>query len=86
MSNADSPLGQWLRDIFVGGVAGLLIGMVLAVNIVIFSGIDGGYEASPAEVFAENPIVGTVAAIVLAGAPIAGIAWLRRRRASSGPH
>lgn len=61
----------------LGGAVGALVGAIAAVNIVIFSGIEDGYEATPEQVFDENPAVGVIAALVFCvcvggGAMIAG--------------
>lgn len=61
----------------LGGAVGALVGAIAAVNIVIFSGIEDGYEATPAQVFDESPVVGIIAALAFCvcigiGALVAG--------------
>jgi len=70
----------WLSDLLVGGVAGGIVGAVVSVNLVIFSGVDDGYQASPGDVFGHNPAVGLLALVVLIGAPVIGVILARRRR------
>jgi multisubunit Na+/H+ antiporter MnhB subunit len=68
---------RWARDAF-GLLAGGVVGAVVAVNVVIYSGIDRGYEASPAEVFDQNALVGVVVVVVLLAGPALGVALARR--------
>ncbi|HEY5890683.1 MAG TPA: hypothetical protein VIW94_08295 [Acidimicrobiia bacterium] len=49
-------------------------------NLVIFSGIDVGYEASIAEVFNFNPAVGVAVISLLVIGPAVGIVLARARR------
>lgn len=67
-------------DVVWGVVLGGIAGAIVAVNVVIFSGIEGGYEASIPEVFRQSPVIGVVAVVVLAAGPIAGVVLARRRR------
>jgi hypothetical protein len=74
----------WLADIVVGGIVGGIVGAIVAVNFVIYVGIDGGYEASIADVFRENTLVGIATVAILAAGPLLGAVAarrLRRRRA-----
>jgi len=48
------------------------VGAIVAVNIVIYSGIDGGYEATPIEVFEEKPAVGLASIFVVVICAISG--------------
>lgn len=65
-----------------------IVGAIVAVNVVIYSGIDDGYETTLGEVFYQTPAVGVVAvAFVLLGL-LAGIAvaqFLRNRRTAPTP-
>ncbi len=70
----------WVLDVLLGGVPGGVLGAIVAVNIVIFSGIDRGYEASIPEVFRENVVVGTVVVLVLLAGPVLGVWAVRRLR------
>ncbi|NHZ70849.1 MAG: hypothetical protein GWP18_04340 [Proteobacteria bacterium] len=63
-----------------GALGGLAVGAVIAVNIVIFSGIEPGYEATIPEVFSQNVAVGIVTVAVLAAGPIVGVAVALRLR------
>jgi hypothetical protein len=57
----------------LGAIAGAVVGALLAVNLVIYSGIERGYEATPAEVFEQRPVVGVVAAALIVVCPLAGM-------------
>ncbi len=69
-----------------GALAGLVVGWLVAVNVIITFGIDRGYEATIPEVFRENPVAGAVAALILVAGPVLG-AWsaLRLARSVSPP-
>ena len=72
-------------DIIVGGIFGGIVGAIAAVNVVIYSGIDDGYEATLGEVFDQYPIVGVIAVGLILLGPAVGIAvarYLRDRRAT----
>lgn len=69
-----------LSDLLVGGIAGGIVGAVVSVNLVIFSGVDDGYQASPGAVLGHNPAVGLLALVVMIGAPVMGVILARRRR------
>ena len=71
---------SWLIDIMVGGIGGGVVGAVVAVNVVIYSGIEGGYEATIPEVFRENIFVGLVAVAILVAGPLIGVSIARRVR------
>ncbi|HSJ83150.1 MAG TPA: hypothetical protein VLA91_04965 [Acidimicrobiia bacterium] len=76
----------WLGDLTVGGLVGGLVGAIAAVNFVIYTGIEQGYEASLAEVFQHNLIAGIVTVMILIAGPVLGVLTarrLRRRRAMS---
>lgn len=72
---------DWVVDVALGSVVGALIGGIVAVNVVIFSGIDDGYQASIGDVFSDNPIIGVLTVAILVAGPFAGIVMMRRRRA-----
>lgn len=67
-------------DIVTGALAGGVIAAVVAVNIVIYSGIERGYEATIPEVFRQSPIVGITTVAILAAGPILGVLAARRIR------
>lgn len=76
----------WLVDIAVGGFAGLVVGLLVAVNVVIYTGIEGGYEATIGDVFRQNLLVGLLATVIVLGGPVGGIyvlRMLRRKRSST---
>ncbi len=76
----------WIIDIVVGGIVGAIVGAIVAVNVVIYSGIDDGYEATLGDVFDQYPIVGVVAVVVLLLGPLVGIGvarFLRGRRSAT---
>jgi hypothetical protein len=79
MSGKDSVRG-WLVDVLVGGIVGGVAGAVVAVNVVIFAGIDRGYEATIPEVFRENTLVGVVVVMILVTGPVLGVITARRLR------
>jgi hypothetical protein len=70
---------QIIRSVFGAGV-GLVAGLIASINVVIFGGIDAGYEATPIEVFEENVLVGMIALLVLVAGPIVGITVALRER------
>lgn len=77
---SDSGTRGWLIDLLVGGVTGGLAGAVVAVNVVIYSGIEDGYQASLSEVFEQNVAVGIVTVAILLAGPILGVVTARRLR------
>lgn len=70
----------WLADAVVGGIVGGVVGAVVAVNLVIYAGIDRGYEASIADVFRQNLLVGIATVTILAAGPVVGVVAARRLR------
>jgi uncharacterized membrane protein len=70
----------WGIDLAVGGLCGLIAGAILAVNLVIFLGVEGGYEASLGDVFAHSFLIGIVVVAVLVAGPLGGVAYARWRR------
>jgi len=70
----------WLVDILAGGIIGGVVGAIVAVNFVIFSGIEDGYEASIAAVFRQNILIGLVTVAVLLAGPPLGVVVARRQR------
>lgn len=61
-----------IRVVF-GSVVGLVVGAIASVNVVIFGGIEDGYEASATEVFEQNALVGFIALVVLVAGPVIGV-------------
>ena len=74
----------WLIDIVAGGVIGGVAGAIVAVNFVIYVGIEDGYEASIPDVFRQNVVAGIVTVAILLGGPVLGIVGARRRRGRRG--
>lgn len=76
----------WLPDVVVGGLTGGIVGTVAAINFVIYTGIQQGYEASLVEVFQHSLIAGIVTVMILVAGPVLGVVTarrLRRKRARS---
>lgn len=59
-------------------VLGFVVAAIVAVNVVIASGVDRGYEASLGEVFEENPVAGVITVAVLVAGPVVGV-WTAKR-------
>lgn len=72
----------WLVDLVFGGLVGLIVGIVAAVNLVIFTGVEGGYEAGIGDVFEHSVVLGTIVLMFLAAGPIGGVVVARRQRAT----
>jgi hypothetical protein len=70
----------WAIDLAVGISIGGTIGAITAVNIVIFSGVDDGYQASVSQVFDERPVAGVLAFAALLAVPTLMVRALRQRR------
>lgn len=70
----------WLVDLTVGGLVGGLVGAVAAVNFVIYTGIEQGYQASLVEVFQYSLIAGIVTVMILIAGPVLGVLTARRLR------
>lgn len=56
----------------LGGLLGAIVGAVFAVNLVIFSGVEGGYEASLSDVYHQRPIIAVLVVVALVVSPIVG--------------
>jgi hypothetical protein len=67
-------------DVGVGGLIGGLVALIAAWNLLIYLGVEGGYEASLGDAFAHNPLVGALVAAVLAAGPVIGTSMARRQR------
>lgn len=77
-----SNVRHWIVDLVAGAVVGGVVGAIVAVNVVIYTGIEGGYEATIPQVFQENAVIGLVTVAILGSGPILGVfvaRWLRRR-------
>lgn len=76
-----SPVGVRAIALLIGAALGAVIGAIIAVNLLIFSGIEGGYEASLSDAFDQRPWVAITIVVVLTAAPAVGaVAALRLRR------
>jgi hypothetical protein len=74
-------------DLLLGGLVGVIAGAIVAVNVVIYAGIEGGYEATIGEVFEQNVLVGVLAVATFLAGPVLGVliaGRLRRKRLHSG--
>lgn len=68
-------------DFLIGGFIGGVVAAIAAVNFVIYSGMEGGYEATLPAVLDQNPLIGVLTvAILVAGPFLGGIAARRLRR------
>lgn len=70
----------WFVDLVVGGLGGLVIAWIVAVNLVIYLGVEGGYQAGPGDVFEHSWILGIVVVAVLLAGPVLAITYMRRQR------
>lgn len=72
----------WILDLLIGGVIGGAVAAIAAVNLVIYSGMEGGYEATLPAVFDQSPLVGLLTMAILVGGPFLGVTAARRLRRS----
>jgi divalent metal cation (Fe/Co/Zn/Cd) transporter len=78
-SDTNRP-GGWTRYIVGAGVGGV-VGAVAAVNVMIYSGVEGGYEAGLNALFEHDVGAGLTAVALLMAGPLIGVAmvrWIRR--------
>jgi len=61
-----------------GGLIGVVVSAIVAVNLVIFLGVPGGYEAGLGDVFRHSPLLGALVVAVLVAGPVLGILAGRR--------
>lgn len=80
IANEPHGLKSWLIDIVAGGIGGGVVGAVVAVNVVIYSGMERGYESTIPEVFSESVLIGTVVVAILIAGPLVGVGIARRLR------
>lgn len=66
-------------SVFVGALVGGVIGAIVAVNVVIYSGADQGYETTLPELFRQNAAIAILAVLILAAGPVIGALWAVRR-------
>jgi hypothetical protein len=74
-----TPRGWWF-DVLVGGILGGVVGGIVAVNFVIYAGIEPGYEATIPEVFRQSTLAGIVTVLILVAGPVGGVFVARRIR------
>ncbi|MFP3883018.1 MAG: hypothetical protein ACLFRT_08445 [Actinomycetota bacterium] len=77
---SQSQFGGWFVDLVAGGLGGLVIAWIVAVNLVIYLGVEGGYQAGPGDVFEHSWILGTVVVAILAAGPVLAVTYMRRQR------
>jgi multisubunit Na+/H+ antiporter MnhB subunit len=80
----DRARRAWLVDTLFGGLVGGLVGAIVAVNMVIYSGIEPGYEATIRDVFQQSRVVGVITATVLVAGPVLGVVAARAMRRRRG--
>ena len=64
----------------IGAAAGVVVGLIVAVNLVITFGPDQGYESSIGEVFDHSVVLGLVVVGVVVAGPLLGIVMALRLR------
>jgi hypothetical protein len=76
---------QRITDVVVGAIAGGALGFVVALNLVILIGVEGGYEAGVTDIFDHSVLAGIVYLAVLVASPVMGVVLIsgRRKRARS---
>lgn len=70
----------WFVDLAVGGLGGLVIAWIVAVNLVIYLGVEGGYQAGLGDVFGHSVMLGVVVIGVVVAGPVLGVMYMRRQR------
>jgi hypothetical protein len=71
----------WIVDVALGVIVGGITAAIVAVNFVIFVGLDEGYEATLGDVFRHSWAAGVVTSLILIAGPAAGVVVARRQRA-----
>ena len=74
-----APRRGWLIDVGAGGLIGGIVGLIVAWNLMIYLGVEGGYEASLGDAFEHSVIAGILVTVALVSGPVAGI-WVARRQ------
>lgn len=77
---SQSHFRGWLVDLVVGGLGGLVVAWIVAVNLVIYLGVESGYQAGPGDVFKHSWILGIVVVAVLVAGPVLAVTYMRRQR------
>ena len=75
-----------MKRALLGAALGFGVGLVAAVNLVIFSGIGDGYETRIDAVFRESTVIGLLIVLLWIVTPVAGayFAWRTSENRSSG--
>lgn len=77
---ASSGFGAWVVDVVAGGVVGGVVGWIAAINVVIFSGVESGYQASIGEMFEHSLPTGLAFVVILSAGSVLGVVVARRQR------
>lgn len=67
-------------DLLIGGFIGGVVAAIAAVNFVIYSGMEGGYQATLPTVFDQSALVGVLTVAILVAGPFLGVIAARRLR------
>lgn len=78
-------LGRFTLSL-LGALFGFVVGAIVAVNVVIFTGMDEGYESTIPEIFGENAAVGVITVLILAAGPVLGVLVARKLGRNQDPH
>ncbi len=84
-----TPWRGWLADLVIGGLSGAIVGGIVAVNMVIYYGVDRGYEADLPAMFERSALLGLGVVGALLAGPILGVltAHVQRvKRSRDGRH
>jgi hypothetical protein len=77
---ASSRSVAWIVDVLAGGVIGGIVGWIVAINVVIFSGVESGYQASIPEMFEHSLLTGLAYVLILSAGPVVGVVVARKQR------
>lgn len=75
-----SDFRGWFVDLVVGGLGGLVIAWIVAVNLVIYLGVEGGYQAGLGDVFGHSVVLGIVVIGIVVAGPALGVTYMKRQR------
>lgn len=67
-------------DLVLGGLGGLVVAWIVAVNLVIYLGVEGGYQAGPGDVFEHSLMLGIVVVAIVVAGPVLAVTYMRRQR------
>ncbi len=77
---SQSVFRGWSVDLVVGGLGGLVIAWIVAVNLVIYLGVDSGYQAGLGDVFGHSVVLGIIVIVVVVAGPVLGVIYMRKQR------